>query len=64
MQGQTRLMLLHDSRTEEQVRQFLTEVHELYVKVLLNPLYVEGSPIVAPGWDSRVRQLAKRTLGL
>ena len=57
-------MLLHDSRTEEQVRQFLTEVHELYVKLLLNPLYVEGAPIVAPGWDSRVRQLAKRTLGL
>ena len=31
--GGTRLMLLHDSRAEEPIRQFFTEVHELYVKV-------------------------------
>ena len=31
--GQTRLMLLHDSRaSEEAIRSFFQEVHELYVK--------------------------------
>ena len=32
--GNTRLLMLHDSRlTEESLRAFFTEVHELYVKV-------------------------------
>ena len=32
--GHTRLLLLHDSRlSEDSLRTFFTEVHELYVKV-------------------------------
>eukprot|EP00270_Netrium_digitus_P006432 TRINITY_DN18913_c0_g1_i1.p1 TRINITY_DN18913_c0_g1~~TRINITY_DN18913_c0_g1_i1.p1 ORF type:complete len:136 (-),score=15.48 TRINITY_DN18913_c0_g1_i1:147-554(-) len=60
--GQTKLMLLHDSRNEDGIRNFFQEVHELYIKILCNPLHIPGSRIVSPQFDARVRALAKRHL--
>eukprot|EP00897_Mesotaenium_endlicherianum_P001687 jgi/Mesen1/1546/ME000134S00665 len=58
----TRFMLLHDSRNEDGIKTFFQEVHELYIKVLSNPLHVPGSRITSPFFDTRVRALAKRHL--
>eukprot|EP00271_Cylindrocystis_brebissonii_P020129 TRINITY_DN6531_c0_g1_i2.p1 TRINITY_DN6531_c0_g1~~TRINITY_DN6531_c0_g1_i2.p1 ORF type:complete len:136 (+),score=18.51 TRINITY_DN6531_c0_g1_i2:122-529(+) len=58
--GHVRLMLLHDSRNEDGIRSFFQEVHELYLRILFNPLYVPGSKITSPAFDARVRALAKR----
>ncbi|KAK3037812.1 hypothetical protein RJ639_031853 [Escallonia herrerae] len=33
----TRLMLLHDSRNDDGIKTFFQEVHELYIKVLIQP---------------------------
>jgi hypothetical protein len=60
--GHTRLMLLHDSRNEDGIKNFFQEVHELYIKMLLNPLYVPGSRITSPFFDTRVRALARKYL--
>jgi hypothetical protein len=60
--GHTRLMLLHDSRNEDGIKNFFQEVHELYIKMLLNPLYVPGSHITSPFFDTRVRTLARKYL--
>ncbi|XP_024394010.1 uncharacterized protein [Physcomitrium patens] len=60
--GHTRLMLLHDSRNEDGIKNFFQEVHELYIKMLLNPLYVPGSRISSPFFDTRVRALARKYL--
>lgn len=60
--GQTKLMLLHDSRNEDGIKSFFQEVHELYIKTLMNPLFVPGSKIVSPAFDARVRVLAKKHL--
>ncbi|CAM9201237.1 unnamed protein product [Phaeothamnion confervicola] len=57
-----KLMLLHDGRSEEAIRTYFNEVHELYVKLLLNPFYKYDTPIVSPAFDQRVRALAKRLL--
>ena len=59
---QVRFLLLHRSRSEDAVRAFFTEVHELYLKVLLNPFYKPQSPITAKGFDAKVKALAQRHL--
>ncbi|CAN7091415.1 unnamed protein product [Brassica rapa subsp. narinosa] len=49
----TRLMLLHDSRNEDGIKSFFQEVHELYIKILLNPLYLPGSRITSTHFDTK-----------
>ena len=42
--GHIKLMLLHDVRNEDGIKNFFQEVHELYVKVLMNPFYDPKGP--------------------
>ncbi|KMZ61882.1 Trafficking protein particle complex subunit [Zostera marina] len=56
------LMLLHDSRNEDGIKSFFQEVHELYIKILLNPLYLPGSRITSSHFDTKVRALARKYL--
>ncbi|XP_039000320.1 trafficking protein particle complex subunit 2-like isoform X1 [Hibiscus syriacus] len=60
--GHTRFMLLHDSRNEDGIKSFFQEVHELYIKILLNPLYLPGSRITSSHFDTKVRALARKCL--
>ena len=61
--GGARLMLLHDGRNEDGIRGFCGEVHELYVKLLLNPFHPLHARIESRDFDLRVRALARRYLG-
>uniref|UniRef100_A0A0E0KSH4 Trafficking protein particle complex subunit n=1 Tax=Oryza punctata TaxID=4537 RepID=A0A0E0KSH4_ORYPU len=54
-----RFMLLHDSRSEDGIKSFFQEVHELYIKIFLNPLYLPGSRITSSHFDTKVRALAR-----
>ncbi|KAF3792205.1 Transport protein particle subunit [Nymphaea thermarum] len=56
------LMLLHDSHNEDGIKSFFQEVHELYIKILLNPLYIPGSRITSSHFDTKVRALARKYL--
>uniref|UniRef100_A0A2P2K7I4 Trafficking protein particle complex subunit 2 isoform X2 n=1 Tax=Rhizophora mucronata TaxID=61149 RepID=A0A2P2K7I4_RHIMU len=58
--GHTRFMLLHDSRNEDGIKSFFQEVQELYIKILLNPLYLPGSRITSSHFDTKVRALARK----
>ncbi len=61
--GGARLLVLHDSRNEEGIRAFCAEVHEAYVKLLLNPFYTPNTRIDNKDFDARVRLIARRHLG-
>ena len=68
-QGGKTFLLLHNGKSEDAVRAFFTEVHELYVKFLMNPFYnydasneVVDAPIISPYFDSQVRTFAKKLL--
>ncbi len=61
--GGARFMLLHDGRNEDGIRGFCSEVHELYVKQLLNPFYIPNSRVESRDFDVRVRAAARRYLG-
>ena len=56
------LLLLHQGKGEDFVRQFFTETHELYAKHMLNPFSAFDTPIVSPQFDALVRASAKRLL--
>ena len=58
--GHVKLMLLHDVRNEDGIRSFFHDVHELYVKGLMNPFYQPNSPVTSPLFDSRVKTLGRR----
>ncbi|CCD25171.1 TRAPP subunit TRS20 NDAI_0E03540 [Naumovozyma dairenensis CBS 421] len=42
------------------IRSFYQEVHELYIKALMNPFYNLNDPINDSSFDMRVRRLAKK----
>tara|TARA_B110001452_G_scaffold184087_1_gene154741 strand:- start:641 stop:1048 length:408 start_codon:yes stop_codon:yes gene_type:complete len=58
--GHIKLMLLHDVRNEDGIRNFFHDVHELYVKVLMNPFYDVNTPISSPLFDARVKVLGRK----
>ena len=58
--GGSRFLFLHDRRNEEKVREFFHEVHELYLRIQLNPFHSPRAPIVDETFDARVRESAKR----
>jgi hypothetical protein len=62
--GQAKLMLLHDKSisASDNTKHFFREVYELYVKWLLNPFYVSGSPIKSEMFRTKVRALSKKHL--
>ena len=58
--GGCKFLLLHDARNEENVRSFFDEVHQLYLRVALNPFHTPRTPIENEVFDRRVRQAGRR----
>ncbi|KAJ8755458.1 hypothetical protein K2173_019256 [Erythroxylum novogranatense] len=42
------------------IKRFFQEVHELHIKILLNPLYLLGSRITSSHVDTKIRSLARK----
>lgn len=59
-----RLMLLHDGRSEENVKTFFRGVHQLLVPLVLNPFFLPKKRIHSVDFYSRVRRLSKSTFGV
>ena len=55
-----KFLLLTERVDLESTRQFFTDVHELYLKVLMNPFYSPGTPISSPAFEARVKKLVQR----
>lgn len=51
-----------EKKNDDTIRQFLTEAHESYIKVLLNPFYEIGTPITNPEFDAKIKKLAPKYL--
>lgn len=60
--GNIKLMLLHESRNDEGIKNFFGDVYELYVKCLMSPFYRVNAAITSPVFDSRVKALARKYL--
>ena len=58
------LLLLHDGKSEDSVRVFFTECHELYVKQMMNAFAQFDQPIVSRSFDIHIKSISKRVLGV
>lgn len=45
---------------EDGLKNFLTEVYETYVKLLLNPFYVPDKPIRSVAFDKKIQTIARK----
>ncbi|RKP09715.1 trafficking protein particle complex subunit 2 [Thamnocephalis sphaerospora] len=57
-----KLLLIHENKADDGVKNFLTECHELYIKVLLSPFYEPNMPIRSVAFDNKIRMAARRYL--
>ena len=53
---------LSAGKSDDAVRAFFVEVHELFVKYLVNPFAAVDGPVVSPLFNQHVKLLAKRIL--
>ncbi|KAF9124779.1 TRAPP subunit [Mortierella sp. 14UC] len=60
--GNIKLLLLHDAKSEDAIRNFFNDCYEFYIKTLLNPFYEPNSIISSAAFDTKVRLSAKRYL--
>ncbi|MBA0558934.1 hypothetical protein Golob_015922 [Gossypium lobatum] len=52
----------HILNIDDGIKSFFLEVHELYIKSLLNPLYLPGSRITSSHFNTKVGALARKYL--
>ena len=57
-----RFLLLHNAKNEDAIKNLFSDVHELYIKIQLNPFYKKGEPILSTAFDLRVRMLMRKYL--
>ncbi|KAA6376810.1 MAG: putative trafficking protein particle complex subunit 2 [Streblomastix strix] len=61
--GHARFLLFtdnSDSKVEQLAETFFKEIHEQYIKVILNPLYEYNSQIISPKFDAYVQKLGDK----
>ncbi|CUS12010.1 unnamed protein product, partial [Tuber aestivum] len=60
--GNIKFLLLHDQKADDAIRQFFTDVYDLYTKTLMNPFYEVDMRITSGVFDGKVKQAAKKYL--
>ncbi|TFK76118.1 transport protein particle complex subunit [Pluteus cervinus] len=60
--GNVKFILLHETKNDEGIKSFFSEVWEGYVKTMLNPFHTGHTRIRSTVFDARMRAAAKRYL--
>jgi hypothetical protein len=60
--GYVKFMLLHNGKSEGSIKTFFEEVHEIYIKILMNPFYDPNTPIESTVFYDRAKSIMQRRL--
>lgn len=57
--AQIKFLLLHDGRSDDSIRQFFRDVHEVFLKVMMNPFFSPRGPVKSTAFYQRVRGISR-----
>uniref|UniRef100_A0AC35U2E1 Trafficking protein particle complex subunit 2 n=1 Tax=Rhabditophanes sp. KR3021 TaxID=114890 RepID=A0AC35U2E1_9BILA len=57
-----RFVVLHTHKNDDGIRQFFSEMYDLYIKYSMNPFYEQDSPIKSSQFDTKAIFFAKKFL--
>merc|ERR1711933_450809 len=57
-----KFLLLHDSKNDDGIRSFFHDIHEYYIKIMLNPFHTQTTKITSKHFDDKVKALAQKYL--
>ena len=57
--GRCIFLLMHDNKSDDNVLHFFKEVHEMYIKLIMNPFQERGGQINNKQFDLKVRKIMK-----
>uniref|UniRef100_A0A2S2PRX1 Trafficking protein particle complex subunit n=1 Tax=Schizaphis graminum TaxID=13262 RepID=A0A2S2PRX1_SCHGA len=57
-----RFIMVHDSKNDEGIKSFFTEVYEMFIKYVMNPFYKLNMPIKCGSFDKKVQFYGRKYL--
>ncbi|CAI6362080.1 unnamed protein product [Macrosiphum euphorbiae] len=57
-----RFIIVHDSKNDEGIKNFFTEVYEMFIKYVMNPFYKLNMPIKCGSFDKKVQFYGRKYL--
>ncbi|XP_018571776.1 probable trafficking protein particle complex subunit 2 [Anoplophora glabripennis] len=57
-----RFVIVHDNRNDDGIKNFFSEIYEVYIKHLMNPFYEEDAPIKSLAFEKKVQLYGKKYL--
>ncbi|CAH1726654.1 trafficking protein particle complex subunit 2 [Rhopalosiphum maidis] len=57
-----RFIMVHDSKNDEGIKNFFTEVYEMFIKYVMNPFYKLNMPIKCGSFDKKVQFYGRKYL--
>ena len=52
-------LLMHENASDDSAGFFFREVHEMYIKIMMNPFYTHGNVIASQPFEARVHKLMR-----